>query len=46
MNRPCKEKPAYTKREIRNKLRRELKQYEASFDDLTPDERKALHDKQ
>ena len=33
----------YTKREIRDVLRRELKQYEASFSDLTPDERKTLH---
>jgi hypothetical protein len=32
-----------TKREIRNILRRELKQYEASVGALTPDERKALH---
>ena len=33
----------HTKREIRNVLRRQLKQYEASIGDLTPDERKALH---
>ena len=33
----------HTKREIRNALRRELKQYEASVGDLAPDERKALH---
>ena len=33
----------YTKREIRNVLRRELKQYEASVGDLSPDERKELH---
>ena len=44
MNRSCKEKPTYTKREIRNVLRRELKQYEASFGDLTSDERKELHE--
>ena len=31
-----------TKREIRNALRRELKQYEASIGDLAPDERKEL----
>ena len=33
----------HTEREIRNALRRELKQYEASVGDLAPDERKALH---
>jgi len=33
----------HTEREIRNALRRELKQYEASVGDLSPDERKALH---
>ena len=44
MNRSCNEKPpVYTKREIRNVLRRELKLYEASVGDLTPNERKALH---
>ena len=32
-----------TKREIRNALRRELKQYEASIGTLAPDEREALH---
>ena len=34
----------YTKRKLRNVLRRELKQYETSFDDLTPVERKELHE--
>ena len=34
----------YTKREIRDALRRELKQYEASVGDLAPDERKSLHE--
>jgi hypothetical protein len=33
----------YTKRETRNVLRMELKEYEASVGNLTPDERKALH---
>jgi len=33
-----------TQKEIRNVLRRELKLYEASFADLLPDERKALHE--
>ena len=33
-----------TKREIRNALRRELKQYEASVGELAPHERKALHE--
>jgi len=44
MNRSCKEKPpVHAKRETRNALRMELKQYEASVGDLTSDERKALH---
>ena len=34
----------YTRREMRNALRRELKQYEASFVDLMPNERKTLHE--
>jgi len=34
----------YTKRKLRNVLRRELKQYETSFADLKPDELKALHE--
>ena len=34
----------YTRREMRNALRRELKQYEASFVDLMPNERKSLHE--
>jgi hypothetical protein len=34
----------YTKREIRDVLRRELKQYEISIGDLTPDERKTLNE--
>ena len=33
----------HTEREIRNVLRRELKQYEASIGDLAPEERKELH---
>jgi len=38
MNRSCNEKPpVYTKREIRNVLRRELKLYEACVGDLTPE---------
>ena len=44
MNRSCREKPHIrTKRKIRNALRRELKQYEASVGYLTPDEHKELH---
>ena len=34
----------YTKKEIRDVLRRELKQDETSIGDLAPDERKALHE--
>jgi hypothetical protein len=37
-------KSFYTHREIRRVLRKELKLYEASFDDLAPDERKALRE--
>jgi len=33
----------YTKRDKSSTLRSELKQYETSIADLTPDERKALH---
>ena len=33
----------FTNREIWTELRRELKQYEASIDDLTQDERNMLH---
>ena len=43
MSKPRKEKLMYSKREIKNELRRQLKQYEASFNDLTPEERKVLH---
>ena len=44
MNMPCKDKPVYTKRKLRNELRRELKQYEASIGDLTSEERKEFHE--
>ena len=32
----------YSKREIKNELRRQLKQYEVAVGDITPQERKAL----
>jgi hypothetical protein len=32
----------YSKREIKNELRRQLKQYEVAVGDITPEERKAL----
>jgi len=44
MSKPYIKKQIFTKREISAELRRELRQYEASFDSLTPAERKDLHD--